>query len=110
MVPLTGMTAVLACFGSAMLGCSRMMYGPARGGFAPRPFAVLHPRARIPWNAQLLVLGLVALLPIGLGVWQGSYLAAFGWGGQLLVFFVLLPYVALSMANIVYDLRWRRDA
>src|SRR5919198_398174 len=109
LVPLTGMTAVLACFGSAMLACSRMMYALAREGFAPRPFAVLHPHARIPWNAQLLVLGLVALLPIGLGIWQGSYLAAFGWGGQLLVFFVLLPYIAVNLANLVYHLRWRRD-
>jgi amino acid transporter len=55
------------------------------------------------------VLSLVAVLPIGLGVWQGSYLAAFGWGGQLLVFFVLLPYIAVNLANIVYHLRWRRD-
>ncbi len=109
LVPLTGMTAVLACFGSAMLACSRMMYALAREGFAPRPFAVLHPRARIPWNAQLLVLGLVALLPIGLGAWQGSYLAAFGWGGQLLVFFVLLPYIAVNLANLIYHLRWRRE-
>jgi amino acid transporter len=108
-VPLTGMTAVLACFGSAMLACSRMLYALAREGFAPRPLARVHPRRRIPWNAQLLVLGLVAIVPVGLGVWQGSYLAAFGWGGQLLVFLVLLPYIAVNLANLVYHLRWRRD-
>ncbi|HEU4900797.1 MAG TPA: APC family permease [Actinomycetota bacterium] len=109
LVPLTGMTAVLACFGSALLACSRTLYALAREGFAPQVLATLHPRARIPWNAQLLVLSLVAVLPVGLGAWQGSYLAAFGWGGQLLVFFVLLPYIAVNLANIVYHLRWRRD-
>jgi amino acid transporter len=108
MVPLTGMTAVLACFGSAMLACSRMLYALARDGFAPRRLATIHPGSRIPWNAQLLVLGLVAVVPVGLGAWQGSYLAAFGWGGQLLVFLVLLPYVAVNLANLVYHLRWRR--
>jgi amino acid transporter len=108
LVPLTGMTAVLACFGSALLACSRMLYALAREGFAPRRLAEVHPRSRIPWNAQLLVLGLVAVVPVGLGVWQGSYLAAFGWGGQLLVFLVLLPYIAVNLANLVYHLRWRR--
>jgi amino acid transporter len=93
------MTAVLACFGSALLACSRTLYALAREGFAPQVLAAVHPRGRIPWNAQLLVLSLVAVLPIGLGAWQGSYLAAFGWGGQLLVFFVLLPYVAVNLAN-----------
>ncbi len=68
MVPLTGMTAVLACFGSAMLACSRMLYALARDGFAPRRLARIHPRTRIPWNAQLLVLGLVAVVPVGLGI------------------------------------------
>jgi amino acid transporter len=63
-----------------MLACSRMLYALAREGFAPCWLAEVHPRSRIPWNAQLLVLGLVAVVPVGLGVWQGSYLAAFGWG------------------------------
>ena len=27
----------------------------------------------------------------------------------MLVFFVLLPYIAVNLANIVYHLRWRRD-
>ncbi len=31
-----------------------------------------------------------------------SYLAACGWGGQLLVFLVLLTYVAVNLANLVY--------
>jgi amino acid transporter len=53
---LTGMTAVLGCFGSAMLACSRMLYALAREGFAPRAIATLH------W----LVNGLVPLLGIAI--------------------------------------------
>jgi hypothetical protein len=53
----------------------------------------------MPWNAQLLVLTVAAVAPIGLGLWQGGYLAAFGWAGQMIVFFILISHLAVNLAN-----------
>ena len=81
----------------------------AREGLAPGALAKADPRSRTPWNAQLLVLAVAASAPIGLGLWQGSYLAAFGWTGQVIVFFILIPHLAVNLANPLYHLRYRRE-
>ena len=73
---------MLACFGANALAVGRMLYAMARGGLAPGALAKANPRSRTPLNAQLLVLAVAAVAPIGLGIWQGSYLAAFGWTGR----------------------------
>jgi amino acid transporter len=99
LVPLTGMTAVLACFGANALAAGRTLYAVAREGLAPGALAKADPRSRTPWNAQLLVLAVAAVAPIGLGIWQGSYLADFGWTGQVIVFFILIPHLAVNPAN-----------
>jgi amino acid transporter len=109
LVPLTGMTAVLACFGANALAAGRMLYAVAREGLAPGALAKTDPRSRTPWNAQLLVLAVAAVAPIGLGIWQGSYLAAFGWTGQVIVFFILIPHLAVNLANPIYHLRYRHE-
>jgi amino acid transporter len=109
LVPLTGMTAVLACFGANALAASRTLYAVAREGLAPGALAKADPRSRTPWNAQLLVLAVAAVAPIGLGIWQGSYLVAFGWTGQVIVFFILIPHLAVNLANPLYHLRHRRE-
>ena len=109
LVPLTGMTAVLACFGANALAAGRTLYAVAREGLAPGALAKTSPRSRTPWNAQLLVLAVAAVAPIGLGIWQGSYLAAFGWAGQAVVFFILISHLAVNLANPLYHLRYRRE-
>ena len=109
LVPLTGMTAVLACFGANALAAGRTLYAVAREGLAPGALAKTSPRSRTPWNAQLLVLAVAAVAPIGLGIWQGSYLAAFGWAGQAVVFFILISHLAVNLANPIYHLRYRRE-
>ena len=44
-----------------------------------------------------------------LGLWQGSYLAAFSWAGQVIVFFILISHLAVNLANPLYHLRYRRE-
>jgi putrescine importer len=109
LVPLTGMTAVLACFGANALAGGRTLYAVAREGLAPGGLAKTSPRNRMPWNAQLLVLAVASVAPVGLGLWQGSYLAAFSWAGQVIVFFILISHLAVNLANPLYHLRYRRE-
>ena len=46
LVPLTGMTAVLACFGANALAAGRTLYAVAREGLAPGALAKTSPRSR----------------------------------------------------------------
>jgi amino acid transporter len=85
-----------------------MLYAVACEGLAPCALAKADPRSRTPWNGQL-VLAVAAVAPIGLGIWQGSYLAAFGWTGQVIVFFILIPHLAVNLANPIYHLRYRHE-
>ena len=48
LVPLTGMTAVLACFGANALPASRTLYAVAREGLAPGALAKADPRWQRP--------------------------------------------------------------
>jgi amino acid transporter len=108
-VPLTGMTAVFAAFTAISITASRLLFALSREGLAPRRFAQVD-KNKTPWNAQALVLGSCVVLPILLVIWQdGKPLNAFAWIGVSYVFFVLIPYTLVCVANIFYHLRVRRD-
>jgi amino acid transporter len=110
LVTLTGMTAVLAAYGSVSVAASRIMYTLARDGHGPAAFRRLHPSYQTPWNAQKLVLAAAAVLPIGLMLWlDRSPLTTYGWIGNLVVFFVLVTYGLVNVFNIVYHLRRRAE-
>ena len=106
LVPLTGMTAVFAAFSAISIAASRLLYALSREGLAPRTFAKTDEH-KTPWNAQALVLGSCIVLPILITIWQDRKpLNAFGWIGVAYVFYVLIPYTLVCVANILYH--WRR--
>ncbi|HEX2025062.1 MAG TPA: APC family permease [Actinomycetota bacterium] len=109
LVPITALTAVAASFGASIFAASRLLYALARDGFAPRPFARLHHKYQTPWNAELAVLVVSAVLLVVVTVWQEREVASSGaWLAQAFVFFVLIPYIFVNIANIVYHARHRR--
>ena len=109
LVPLTGITAVFAAFTAISITASRLLYALAREGLAPRMFAETDEH-KTPWNAQALVLGCCAVLPLIIVLWQDHKpLNAFGWIGVSYVFYVLIPYTLVCVANIVYHLRIARE-
>jgi amino acid transporter len=109
MVPLTGITAVFAAFTAISLTAARLLYALAREGLAPRAFAEVDEN-KTPWNAQALVLGCCVVLPFIIVLWQDrNPLNAFGWIGVSYVFYVLIPYTLVCVANIFYHLRVARD-
>jgi amino acid transporter len=108
-VPLTGMTAVFAAFTAISITASRLLFALSREGLAPRRFAKLD-NHQTPWNAQALVLGCCLVFPLLIVVWQDQKpLNAFAWIGVSYVFFVLIPYTLVCVANIFYHLRVARD-
>jgi amino acid transporter len=109
LVPLTGMTAVFAAFTAISITASRLLYALSRERLAPRRFAEVDEN-KTPWNAQALVLGCCLVLPILIVIWQDRKpLNAFAWIGVSYVFFVLIPYTLVCVANIFYHLRVARD-
>jgi amino acid transporter len=109
LVPLTGITAVFAAFTAISITASRLLYALAREDLAPKMFAKTDEH-QTPWNAQALVLACCAVLPFVIVLWQDHKpLNAFAWIGVSYVFYVLIPYTLVCVANIVFHLRIARD-
>jgi amino acid transporter len=109
LVPITGFTAALASFGASLYAAGRITYAVSREGFLSSYFAGLHPRFRTPWRAEAatLVVSLVFLVLISL--WQGGPASAYAYLGEIFVFFVLLLYIFVNLANLVYHARFHRQ-
>jgi amino acid transporter len=106
LVPLTGMTAVLASFSAVAVAASRILYTLSSDGHAPAALGALHHRYSTPWNAQKLVLAIGVITPTVLMLWlDHSPLTTYGWLGNCVVFFVLLTYALVNIFNIVYHVR-----
>jgi amino acid transporter len=109
LVPITGFTAALASFGASLYAASRITYAVAREGFISKYFAGLHHKFQTPWRAEVatLVIGTIALFAVSL--WQGGVALAYGYLGEVFVFFVLILYIFVNLANIVFHARFRRS-
>jgi putrescine importer len=110
LVPITGFTAAAASFAASVVCGSRLLYAVSREGFAPAWFGKLHPTYQTPWNAARFALGFALVFPILMIFWQDrneSLVAA--WIGQAFVFFILIPYIFVNFANLLYHWRYRRD-
>src|SRR5579859_610082 len=108
-VILTAMTAATAVYVATVVGASRALYAMARQGTLPAPLARLHPRYRVPWNAMHVVyagslIGIVVLVAA-----LKNALSAFVWWAGPIVFFALITYMFVNLANIVYFSRFARS-
>jgi amino acid transporter len=109
LVIFTAATAIIAIMGSVMLGGARMLYALAREGYAPRRFGELD-KHKTPRNALMAMFTLAAFGPILMSLWQGHSVGnAYSWLGQAFVFFVIVPYIFVNIANISYHLRYQRN-
>lgn len=110
LVPLTAFSAVIAGFGASAVCASRLLFALARHGYAPRPFARLHPRYQVPWNAAIPTICFAFAAPVVVGVWQDhNASSAAGWFGGVFVFFALISYSLVNLTNIVHHLRHAKD-
>jgi len=108
LVPITGFTAALASFGAALYAASRLTYAVSREGFVSRYFTGLHPRFRTPWRAEAATLVASLVFLVAVSLWQGGPSGAYAYLGEIFVFFVLVLYMFVNLANIVYHARFQR--
>jgi amino acid transporter len=108
LVPITGFTAALASFGASLYAAGRITYAVSREGFLTNYFAGLHKRFRTPWRAEAATLLVALVFLFVISLWQGGPANAYGYLGEVFVFFVLVLYIFVNLANLVYHWRFRR--
>jgi amino acid transporter len=105
LVPITGLTAAIASFGASIYASSRLLFAVSREGFLPRRFAVLDPKHRTPWRAEFATIAFSAVCLVIFTWWLGGPGNAYGYLGEVFVFFVLVMYIAVNVSNFMYHRR-----
>jgi amino acid transporter len=107
LVPITGITATIASFGASVVCASRLIYSISRtSGGESRRMGRVHHKHDIPWNASMVAIVFAFIAPVVVAIWQGhNSSSAAGWLGGVFVFFALVAYMMVNLANIVYH--WR---
>jgi amino acid transporter len=107
-VTLTALSAVLGVYLASVVGYARIVFAMGRDGTMPAWFAVLHPKFKVPWNAQHFVLGATVLVDAIWARWLGVYMA-YDWWGTAVVFFAMIANIFVNVGCTAYFFRFRRD-
>jgi amino acid transporter len=110
LVPITGFTAAIASFGAALYAAGRISYALSREGFISGYFKQLHPKFSTPWRAEFVTLVISMVFLVVVSLWQGGPSLAYGYLGEIFVFFVLILYMFVNLANLMYHVRHARDS
>ncbi len=110
LVPITGFTAAVASFGAALYAAGRISYALSREGFLSGYFKELHPKFRTPWRAEAVTLLISLVFLVAVSLWQGGPANAYAYLGEVFVFFVLILYMFVNLANLMYHARYHRDS
>ena len=101
-VTLTGMTSALVVYIASVMGSARMLFALSRHRLLPVWLSVLDPRFRVPWNAMHIIYLAAIICAVGSLEFMGNGIEAFTWWGNALVFFALLTFIAVNVANLLY--------
>lgn len=104
---LTGMIAALGVYIATIVGASRVIYAMARDGSLPKVFQYLSPTRQVPTHALHLIFLLTTLFVLIPAFLLGIY-NTYIWWGKAVVFFALVTYLLVSIANPIFYLRFRR--
>jgi amino acid transporter len=107
LVILTAFSGLFAVYITGALGASRIIFALSRHGLLPRSWSQLVGCGRVPKRALHVVFSLVILGDLVLLLLLGNGLAAFNWWANALVFFAMLTFAAVNVANICF---FRRSA
>jgi len=104
-VDVTALTGVTAVYISSVQGSSRIIFSLARHGLLPRPFARLRGQSLVPWNAVAAVLATALACDFVTVSLLRNGVQSFGWWANAMVFFALLTFICVNMANAALFLR-----
>ncbi|SFQ32105.1 APC family permease [Amycolatopsis rubida] len=105
LIIVTALSALTAIYTATVLGASRAVYAIAREGLLPRRLARLHPRSRVPHHAMTAVYAVSLACGVGLLLVLRNGIDAFVWWSQAAVFFALVVYTSVNVANLLYFFR-----
>jgi amino acid transporter len=109
LVIITAITAVLGVYLASVVGYARVTYAMARDGTLPAFLGKLHPKHRVPWNAQHLAFVVTLAAAAFWGRWAGTYLS-YDWWGSAVVFFSMVSNIFVCVGCSVFFYRFRRNA
>jgi amino acid transporter len=102
LVTLTGMTSALVVYIASVMGLSRMVFAMARHRLLPGKLSIIHPEFRVPWNAMHLIYVAAVACVVGSLAYMGNGIEAFTWWANAVVFFALLTFIAVNVANLLF--------
>lgn len=105
----TALTGITAVYISCVQGSSRLIFALARHGLLPAALGELSGNKRIPRNAVLAILGLVLALDMTTLLVLRNCLEGFTWWANALVFFAVITFFGVNVANISHFLRLEPD-
>ena len=109
LVTVTALSAVLGVYLASIVGYARIVFAMGRDGTMPAWFARLHPKFKVPWNAQHVVLAATVVADIVWGRWLGIYMS-YDWWGTAVVFFAMVANIFVNIGCTAYFYRFRRSA
>lgn len=101
----TALTGITAVYISCVQGSSRLVFALARHGLLPAALGELSGAKRVPRNAVLAILGLVLALDVITLLVLRNCLEGFTWWANALVFFAVITFFGVNVANIAHFLR-----
>ncbi len=107
-VIITALSAVLGVYLASVVGYARIVFAMGRDGTMPAWFAQVHPKYRVPWNAQHVVLAVTVTADAVWARWLGVYLS-YDWWGNAVVFFAMISNIFVNVGCIAYFYRFRRE-
>jgi len=107
LIILTGMIAGLGVYLATVLGTSRVIFAMSRDGSMTSSLGKLNRRFRTPWNALHLTFVLTIIFVLVPSAIFGIY-NTYMWWAKAVVFFALIVYVFVSIANPLFYYRYRR--
>lgn len=108
LIPITGLSATFGLTIATAIGASRILFSMARGGLAPRQFALLN-GAQAPVNALHLIFIGAGVLALVTGLCLGSY-DAYVWWGTTSTFFAMITYLFVNASNLILNRRKARTS
>ena len=109
LVILTGLIAALGVYIATVVGASRTLYAMGRDGSIPSLFGRLNNRHQVPWNALHLTFFLTFLFVL-IPAYFAGITRTYEWWGRAVVFFAVVTYILVSIANPVFYLKYRRES
>ncbi len=107
LIILTGLIASLGVYLATVLGSSRVIFAMARDGAMTHSLGKLNTRYQTPWNSLHITFVFTFIFVLIPAAIFGIYFT-YMWWAKAVVFFILVIYIFVSIANPLFYYRFRK--